>query len=130
VATPLREFEPRQQWPTAKAETTLRALTLLIPRTYNPDENGRRRKVELSKLVDTFQEIRQLTPGYTLHQLQGWYKDPGNEKWVRDQHFRVDIDLLVTPKIHLFLFQWKRVLEIRFEQQSMYMSLSKEIMWV
>jgi len=88
------------------------------------------RRVELSKLVRTFREIRQLSPGYSVQRTDGWYRDRDSKKWVKDHHFRFDIDLLITPSVIAGLSTWKRILERRLEQQSIYMILTKEVTWL
>lgn len=126
----LRKAVRRPEWPKAHDKATLRTLTLLIPRSYNPDAQGARKRVELSKLVRTFREIRQLSPGYSLQRTEGWYRDRDTGKGVRDRHYRFDIDIFVTPSVTESLCTWRRILERRLEQQSIYMSLSKEVTWL
>jgi hypothetical protein len=126
----MRKAVRRRKWARTHEKATLRKLTLLIPRTYNPDAQGVRRRVELSKLVRTFREIRLLSPGYSVQHTKGWCRDRDTGKGIRDRHFQVDIDLLVTPSIIADLSNWKRILERRLEQQSIYMSLTKEVIWL
>jgi hypothetical protein len=120
----------RREWARAHEKATLRTLTLLIPRSYNPDAQGTRKPVELSKLVRTFREIRQLSPGYSLQRTEGWYRDRDTGKGIKDRHFRFDIDLFVTPSIIAGLCAWRKILERRLNQQSIYMSLSKGVTWL
>jgi hypothetical protein len=130
MSTRVRKFVRRREWSTSPDKATLRTLTILIPRRYNPDAHGARKPVELSKLVRTFREIRRLSPGYSLQRTEGWCRDRYTGKGIRDRHFRFDIDLFVTSKIIASLSAWKRILERRLEQQSIYMVLSKEIKWL
>ena len=53
MRNPLRKVVRRPELPEARERATLRTLTVLIPRTYNPDAAGARKRVELSKLVRT-----------------------------------------------------------------------------
>ena len=108
----------------------LRTLTLLIPRSYNADGNGVRKNIELSKLVLTVREIRQLFAGYVVQRTAGWYRDPVSGKEYRDSHFRFDIDLPVTRSVLDILRAWKAVLEKRFDQQAFYMKLSERAFWL
>ena len=89
-----------------------------------------RKPVELSKLVRTFREIRQLSSGYSLLRTDGWCRDRYTGKGIRDRHFRIDINMLVTRSVIDGLLAWKGILERRLEQQSIYMALSKEITWL
>lgn len=114
----------------AHHRATLRTLTLLIPRTYNADANGTRKRVELSKLVRTVREIRQLFPGYSVQRTRGWCRNSETGKEFRDRHFRFDIDPLVTPPITEGLRKWKKILEGRFEQRAIYMRLSERVFWL
>jgi hypothetical protein len=61
---------------------------------------------------------------------EGWYRDPDSGKGVRDRHFRVDVDLLVTPSVTESLRSWKNILEIRFEQRAIYMRVSERAFWL
>ena len=108
----------------------LRTLTLLIPRTYNADGNGSRKRIELSKLVQTVREMRQLFSGYVAQGAMGWYRNIQTGKQFRDSHFRFDIDVAVTPTVIDNLRKWKIVLENRFQQQAIYMKLSERIIWL
>jgi hypothetical protein len=126
----VRKVGRRREWARVHEKATLRKLTLLIPRSYNPDAQGMRRRVELSKLVRTFREIRQLSPGYSVQCTEGWYRDRETKKWIRDHHFHFDIDLFVNSSVIAGLSAWKRILERRLRQQSVYMSLTKEVTWL
>ncbi len=109
---------------------TLRAFTVIIPRSYNPDAKGVRKRVELSKLVTTFREIRRLFTGYSVQASEGWYRDPDSGKGVRDRHFRIDVDLPVTPSVTERLRNWKHILELRFGQRAIYMKMSERAFWL
>ena len=112
------------------AKTTLRTFTILVPRSYNADTKGVRRKVELSKLVRTFREMRRLFTGYSVQNAKGWYRDPKTGKGVRDHHFRIEVDLSVTPSVAKSLREWKNILELRFDQAAIYMRLSERAFWL
>lgn len=126
----MRKIARRRESSKAHDKATLRTLMLLIPRSYNPDAQGMRKPVELSKLVRTFREIRQLSSGYSLLHTDGWCRDRNTGKGIRDRHFHFDIDMLVTRSVIEGLLSWKGILERRLEQQSIYMTLSKEITWL
>lgn len=130
MRNPLREIVSQQRRADARERATLRTLTVMIPRTYNPDATGVRKRVELSKLVRTLREMRQLFSGYSVHPTTGWYKNDNTGKGVRDRHFRFDIDLLVTRSFIESLRKWKNMLEVRFEQQAIYMKLSERAVWL
>src|SRR5271157_5735406 len=99
MRNPLRKVIRRPERPEVRERATLRTLTILIPRTYNPDATGVRKRVELSKLVRTFREVRRLFSGYSVQPTAGWYRDDKTGEGVRDHHFRFDIDLPVTPSV-------------------------------
>ena len=130
MRNPLRKVVRRTNRAEARERGALRTLTILIPRSYNPDAKGIRKKVELSKLVRTFREMGHLFPGYSLQHTEGWYRDPETGKGVRDRHFRFDIDLLVTQSVIGNLRKWKNILELRFEQRAIYMRLSERAIWL
>lgn len=130
MRNPLRRIVRRPERPETRERATLRTLTILIPRTYNPDATGVRKQVELSKLVRTFREMRRLFSGYAVQPTAGWYRDDNSGKGVRDRHFRFDIDLLVTRSVIETLRKWKNILEVRFEQQAIYMKLSERAIWL
>jgi hypothetical protein len=113
-----------------RSRATLRTLTLLVPRSYNPDARGIRIRVELSKLVRTFREMRRMFDGYSVQDTKGWYRDSKTGKEVRDHHFRIEVDLSVTPSVARTLRIWKKVLEVRFDQRAIYMRLSDRSFWL
>jgi hypothetical protein len=124
----LRTVVRRSERPPGNA--TLRTLTVLIPRSYNPDEKGVLRQVELSKLVITFREMRRLFAGYSVHPAEGWYRDPESGKGIRDRHFRLEVDLVITSSVAKTLRKWKNILELRFDQRAIYMRLSERAFWL
>jgi hypothetical protein len=130
MAIHLRQFVPSRKRSRSHDKAILRTVTILIPRSYNPDERGSRKPVELSKLVRTFREVRRLSSGYSLQQTEGWYRSRETGKGVRDRHFRLDIDLQTTPLVIANLRAWTRTLEHRFDQESIYVRLSKETTWL
>jgi hypothetical protein len=97
-------------------------LTLLIPRSYNPDRQGRRRSVENKKLEQTVSEMRHRFPGYTVLACKGW---DGSTR-VEDSHLRFEVDLSPTRSQITRLRQWKRILQQRFKQAEIYMKLSTD----
>jgi hypothetical protein len=50
---------------------------------------------------------------------KGWNSDVG----IRDSHYRFEIDFFETPELLEKIKKWKLVLESRFEQRSIYMTL-------
>jgi len=108
------------------ARGTLRSLTVLLPRYYNPDSRGIRKKIELRKWVITLREIRHLFSGYQRHRVKGW----NSEDNVGDDFFRFDVDLIFTPVFAHLLHRWRVILERRFEQRSIYMKISNRVTWL
>jgi hypothetical protein len=74
--------------------------------------------------------MRRLFTGYSVQNTKGWYRDPETGKEVRDRHFRVDVDLPVTPRIAKRLRNWKNILELRFDQTEIYMRFSERVFWL
>jgi hypothetical protein len=130
MRNPLRKVVRRPERLEVRERATLRTLTVLIPRTYNPGAMGVRKRVELSKLVRTFREMQRLFSGYSVQPTEGWYRDDATGKGIRDHHFRFDIDLLVTRSVIESLRKWKNILEVRFEQRAIYMKLSERAIWL
>jgi hypothetical protein len=107
-------------------EVWMSTLTLHIPRLYNPDEHGRRKKCELSKLKLTLRELRRLFSGYSVLNTRGW----NQEDRVRDSHYRFEMDFVQTPDLLDRIRSWRRVLEVRFEQHAIYMRCSEFTRWL
>ena len=107
-----------------------RTLTFMIPLAYNPDENGTRSRIELSKLIRTMREIHQMFSGYSVQTAEGWYRDKFSGKDYRDRHWRFDIDLVITPSTIKLLRAWKTLLRRRFQQEAIYMKLSDRVVWL
>src|SRR5260370_32655423 len=119
----------RRKVATAPERATLRTLTLLIPRRYNADASGTRRRIEWSKLVRTIREMKSFFSGYSSFRTTGWTSD-GKPRGIRDHHFRFEMDLVLTSSVVLNLRTWKRILEDRFQQDSIYMRLSGPVIWL
>jgi hypothetical protein len=119
----------RRKVATAPERATLRTLTLLIPRQYNADESGNRRRIEHSKLARTIREMKLFFTGYSSFRTKGWTSD-GRPGGIRDHHFRFEMDLLLTHSVVLNLRTWKRILEDRFQQDAIYMRLSGPVIWL
>jgi hypothetical protein len=113
-----------------KIQPLMHTLTLLIPLAYNPELYGARRRIEVWKLEKTENEIREYFYGYSVSVIGGWYRNAQTDEEFRDHHLRFEIDVLVTPSIELFLRRWKKLLQDRLIQQSIYMKLSGPISWV
>lgn len=110
----------------ARHRPALRTLVLLLPRFRNPDSDGSRRKIELQKWKTTLYEIRQTFSGYQVSRVRGWNR----EDRVRDELYRFEIDLFVTPaRVHL-IRNWGNVLARRFEQRMIYIKISDAGNWL
>jgi hypothetical protein len=107
-------------------EECLGTLTINIPRFHNLDGDGRRKKMCLSKLKLTLREMRDIFSGYTATAARGWNKEDRS----RDSHYRFEIDFGATPCLLQQLKFWKRMLELRFGQHSMYMRVSLGARWL
>jgi hypothetical protein len=102
----------------------LRSLVVLIPLYYNPDIAGRRKPVEHHKLQQTEREIQQRFSGYGKSRTEGWYWSDPTGKWLVDDLIRYQIDAVYDRAAMNFLKDWKAILERRFEQEAIYMTLS------
>jgi hypothetical protein len=105
----------------SRYENLCQTLTVLIPRFYNPDRSGNRRKVEQLKLKLTETEIRRLFGGYTVQSCTGW----DGVTRVEDPHLRFEVDLSKRAAALDRLRDWKRTLERRFRQTKIYMKVSR-----
>jgi hypothetical protein len=106
----------------------LQVLVVLLPLYYNRDENGERMPVERYKFEQTFAEIRQYCSGIRLYEGKGWCHSL-RFRGDFDEHIRVEIDASFNGEDLVFLKSWKRRLEIRFGQDSIYMSLCP-VLWL
>ncbi len=107
----------------------LQVLVILLPRYYNPDGNGKRVPVERSAFEQTFAEIRQYCSGFRLYEGQGWCHGL-RFRGDFDEHIRIEIEAVLSDADVVFLKNWKRQLEIRFRQDSIYMSLYGPVSWL
>jgi hypothetical protein len=119
----------RRKGATTPERATLRTLTLLIPKRYNVDPSGIRRRIEWSKLARTLREMKSFFSGYSSFRTTGWTSQ-GKTGGIRDHHFRFEVDLLLTHSVVLNLRTWKRILEDRFQQDTIYMRLSGPVIWL
>lgn len=103
-----------------------RTLVILLPTYYNPDALGVRKKVEPEKWRATMVEIERFFSGYQQMHINGW----NSEDNVKDDLYRFDFDLIVTPAKVAAILRWKHVLEHRFEQRSIYMKFSERVFWL
>lgn len=104
----------------------LHTLILHIPRLHNPDADGRRARVSLKKLKLTIRELRSLFSGYSVSLTNGWSREDG----VRDSHYRFEMDFQPTQDLLNQVTRWKKTLETRFEQRSLYMKISDGTVWL
>ncbi len=95
-------------------------LVVLIPRFYNPDSEGIRRPVEPEKILETVREIRAQFSGFCRSGLAGWYRDESTNEEFTDRLLRFEIDFVPDRRRLVALKSWKRTLERRFEQRSIY----------
>jgi hypothetical protein len=105
----------------SRHENMCQTLTVLIPRFYNPDTSGNRKKIEQSKLKLTENEIRSLFEGYTVLSCIGW----DGVTRVKDSHFRFEMDISKRAATLDRLREWREILEQRFRQARIYMKISR-----
>ena len=109
--------------------TKFYALIILLPLYYNPDENGNRKPVERNVFEETLAEVRQFSSGYRLYDGEGWCHSE-RFRGDFDPHVRIEFDASFSNEDLVFLQSWKRLLRLRFRQDSVYMSLMGPVMWL
>lgn len=97
---------------------------ILIPLYYNRDAAGVRRPIEAPKLEQTELEIRRRFSGYSKSRIEGWYRSEQTGEEFNDELIRFQIDGALDGADVEFLRRWKAVLEDRFDQEAIYMTLS------
>ena len=113
--------------PVARARVTRRTVALQLPLFYNTNRLGIRMPVGFGKLRETFRELKcQFSSGFNVSARLGWCKEDG----VWDLHLHIDLDTEMTPDLESFLIWWREVLRVRFDQRSIYMTLSSPISWI
>ncbi len=110
-------------------ELRLQVLVILLPLYHNADRNGNRMPVERGVLEQTFAEIRQFCSGYRVYEGEGWCHSI-RFRGDFDEHIRIEIEALFNDADIEFLKCWKRELELRFVQDSIYMSLYGPVQWI
>lgn len=125
---PHRSHNPKNRLSerTFRRREDLRTLVVLLPTYYNPDALGARKKIEPEKWRVTMVEIEQLFSGYQQLHITGWNREDN----VKDDLYRFEIDLIVTPAKAAAMLRWKHALERRFEQRSIYMRFSERVFWL
>jgi hypothetical protein len=101
-------------------------LTLLIPRLYNPETDGERKKIEWHKLRQTIAEMRLLFSGYTVVRARGWNREDN----VRDKFLQFQIDFALTSCVWESMRVWEKILRRRFRQRAMYMKITNGSAWL
>ena len=127
---------PQNGYPEATRITTgrpairVQTLILLLPMFYNVDEEGGRRRVESWKLLQTLAEIRRMFQGYSCSSRTGWFHEEATGEEYDDELIRYEIDGHFDERACRKLRLWKRKLERRFKQRSIYMKLSDAGAWL
>ena len=101
----------------------MRTLFVLVPLHYNNDIRGNRVPIEPEKLEETKTEIRAMFPAGTWYPVSGWCREEATGKCVDDDAVRYEIDGVYEARQLELLKDWKRKLERRFEQWSIYLKL-------
>jgi hypothetical protein len=116
----------RSSPPDAWTALKLCTITLHIPLIQNPNRYGIRMPMSFGKIRKTIQELQARFSGFTLSFRLGWCAD--DRIW--DPHLCVNFDAELTLDVQCFIGRWKKMLEGRFSQRSIYMKLSSPIRWV
>jgi hypothetical protein len=111
--------------PSPCAPTIVQTLIIVIPLFHNPDSHGQRIPVESTKIEETKDEIRKRFNGYSMSVIVGWYRGDMHKYGYSDRNLRFEIDGTPDEFDWAYLQTWKKSLEVRFDQRSIYMRLSK-----
>ena len=75
-------------------------------------------------------EIRQFFSGCSKTYPQGWWRDNETSEEFNDYGIRFEMEAEFDDSSQDFSKTWKRILEDRFQQRSIYMKLSGEVVCV
>jgi hypothetical protein len=104
-------------------------VTIHIPLRYNANIRGMRKPVEQSKIGKSLREAQSYFSGFSILRTSGWCR--GHEAsgtW--DDHIRIEIDICPTEEHIRLLAQWRRTLETRFKQDSIYLRIMGNAQWL
>jgi hypothetical protein len=100
-----------------------RSLTILIPTTHNPDENGHRVPIENHRIEQVRQELLSRFGGFNCAQGSGRWRDLRGRVF-QDEFIRFEIDGAFDASLQETLKNWKLELERELDQQAIYFKLS------
>lgn len=98
-------------------------VEILLPLRYNPDKNGKRKKIEGKKYSQTYSDIFDRFEGCTIDNspLIGGWLDPKTKKRIRDISKTYWVVCKKTKTNIQFFKKLKRTLEKRFLQDEIMM---------
>lgn len=102
-------------------------LVFYLPLFYNAGLDGIRPPIEPEKFHQTESEIRETFCGYSRSFVSGWWRDPLTGEESIDDLCRYEIDGTFNAAQINFLLAWKRQLELRFSQKSIYFRFSSPV---
>lgn len=93
-------------------------VEVLLPKKYNPDKKGRRKKVEGRKYRETFAEVAAKFPNYTVDNspLLGNWINPKTKKKVIDENKSFFVICKASKTNLTFFRKLKKTLKKRFLQ--------------
>lgn len=98
-------------------------VDILLPRFYNADKSGKRKKVESDKIIETLDEIEKKFGGYTLNDIpiSGSWIDPKTKESIKDNHRSIWVSSQNTSKSKDEFKQFKELWKTRFDQKDITM---------
>jgi hypothetical protein len=93
-------------------------VEVLLPLKYNPDEKGKRKKIEGKKYRETFAEVAEKFPDYTVDNspLLGNWINPKTKKKVIDENKSFFVICEASKANLAFFRKLKKTLKKRFLQ--------------
>jgi hypothetical protein len=82
--------------------------------------------VKLGAFRQTLRELKSTFSGFSVSLCIGWC----TEDAIWDIHLCVESDLELTREMESYLICWQEILQDRFAQRSIHMSLSGPVTWI
>jgi len=99
-------------------------ISIHLPLYYNPTGKGRRRRIEVTKLAQTYREVAARFGGYSLFKhVEGVWIDQEGAVY-RDIHHVLFVLAADTAANRRWVKAYKKVLAERFEQKEIFITLS------
>ncbi|MCV0366133.1 MAG: hypothetical protein K5798_02565 [Nitrosopumilus sp.] len=98
-------------------------VEILLPSSYNEDENGQRKEIEGKKFSDTFDDLMDNFGGCTIDNtpLLGGWVDPKTKQRINDENTTYWIVCEESNENIEFFQKYKETLKKRFQQEDIMM---------